>query len=350
MRYEPLSTRVKQRLSSAAQSLRTANPTSFMQRMLDETFALPANHPAYARNHLQPGAAPLEPTFAGARPGTLAFSLEPLGPEAGGSDRRDAATHEMRRLVGGAFGGEALGWFDRSSEAYRGFANGGALHYGAFFGSSFDRDGLQSANVVYEAGENRMGDLPSQLTALVSPVMSALPGLRPVFTTLIANRAHGQQKMTFLLTSMLRVADLQPILTELGLGRQLPGILQLLGVTLGGRFDLPAGSTLIALGQSPEGPEFELHVMLDAIPDLPANFLQLLTLGLTERPRELTALERFMGAFTPTDGAWPGRFSILGIKATPVGRPKVSLFLRPVEFEVDARALDPQTAPLSAYA
>jgi hypothetical protein len=57
-----------------------------------------------------------------------------------------------------------------------------------------------------------------------------------------------------------------------------------------------------------------------------------------------------MGAFTPTDGAWPGRFSILGIKATPVGRPKVSLFLRPVEFEVDARALDPQTAPLSAYA
>ena len=195
-----------------------------------------------------------------------------------------------------------------------------------------------------------MGDLPSQLSALVGPVMAALPGLRPVFTTLIANRSHGQQKMTFLLTSMLRVSDLQPILTDLGLGRQLSGILQLLGVTLGGRFDLPAGSTLIALSQSPEGPEFELQVMLDAIPDVPANFLQLLTLGLTERPRELTALERFMGAFTPADGVWPGRFSILGIKVTRVGRPKVSLFLRPVEFEVDAQALASQLAPNPAFA
>ena len=64
----------------------------------------------------------------------------------------------------------------------------------------------------------------------------------------------------------------------------------------------------------PTGPEFELYVMLGMIPDVPPNFLQLLTLGLSERPRELLALERWMAAFTPEDDVWPGRFSILSVR------------------------------------
>lgn len=343
MPYEPLSTRVKQRLQSAAQSLRTANPTPFVARMLDETFSLPAGDPRYARNALSPGSAPLEPMFGAGQPRSLSFNLEPLTPEASGVDRRDAATREMRRLVNDSFGREALHWFDRSSENWRGMSRSGALNYGAFFGSSFDQGGLQSATVSYEGGADRMGDLNPQLMRILGPVMAAMPGLKPVFTTLIAGRDHGQQRVTFLLANGMRVAELQPILDDLGLGASLPGILQVIGIALGGRFDLPGGSTLIALGRGPHGAEMEMHVMLDAIPDVPPNFLQLLAMNLRERPRELQALERFMSAFTPDDEVWPGRFSILGLKLTPAAPPKVSLFLRPVELEIP---LAPAFAPI----
>ncbi|HEY5722403.1 MAG TPA: hypothetical protein VIT45_08780 [Allosphingosinicella sp.] len=336
---EPLSVGVKRRLGVASQQLRTANPTSFMQRMLDETFSLPAGHPAYAMNALTPGSAPLEPTFRGAQPGALSFNLEPLGPEASGADRRDSATREMRRMVSESFGGSALRWFDQASEPYRGMAASQNLNYGAFFGSAFDREGLQSANVTFESGGDRMGDLPPHLLGLIGPVMARFPGMQPVFTTLLAGRQFGSQRMTFLMTTALRVGDLQPIMAELGLGAQHPGILQLIGVALGGRFELPAGSTLIALGRGPQGAELELHIMLDAIPDVPPDFLALLTLGLTERPRELTALERFMSAFTPETDVWPGRFSILGVRAVPGSPVKVSLFLRPVEFEIPPAAM-----------
>lgn len=350
MPLEPLSTQIKSRLGTAARELRTVNPTPFMARMLDETFRLPAGDPRYARNALAPGAAPIEPKFGTAHPRALSFSLEPLGPEASGVDRRDTATREMRRMVSESFGGEALRWFDKSSEPYRGMVGGSNLRYGAFFGSSFDHDGLQSANVTFESGGDRICDLPPNLMAMVGPVMAMLPGLQPVFTTLIAGRQHGNQRVTFLLTSTLRVSELLPIMTDMGIGNQLPGILQIIGVALGGRFDLPPGSTLIALGRGPQGPELELHIMLDAIPDVPPDFLALLTLNLTERPRELAALERFMSAFTPETDVWPGRFSILGVRASAGGPPKVSLFLRPVEFEIPPAAMIAPAASIAAPA
>ena len=352
MRAEPLSARLMSRLDNASRSLGTANPRPFMSRLFEDTFRLPPGHPAYAQNALQPGAAPFEATFGADRPRALAFNLEPLGPEASGADRRDVATREMRRMVSESFGGEALRWFDQRSEPYRGIVGSSNLRYGAFFGSSFDHDGLQSANVTFESNGDKVMDLPSSLLALIGPVMSTLPGLQPVFTTLIAGRQHGSQRVTFLLTSGLRVADLQPIMTEIGLGPQLPKILQLFGVALGGRFDLPPGSTLIALGRGPAGAEMEMHVMLDAIPDVPPDFLSLLTLSLSEKPAELRALERFMSAFTPENEVWPGRFSILGVRVTPSGPPKVSLYLRPVEFEVPPAAMiaPAAAAPSPVYA
>ena len=79
--------------------------------------------------------------------------------------------------------------------------------------------------------------------------------------------------------------------------------------------------------------------MLGMIPDLPTNFLQLLSLGLNERPRELMALERWMDAFTPDDDVWPGRFSILSIHTSRSSAPRVSLYLRPAEFEVPLQAV-----------
>jgi hypothetical protein len=123
----------------------------------------------------------------------------------------------------------------------------------------------------------------------------------------------------------------------LGLGHQLPGIMQMLGVALGGRFDLPERSVLLAFGNSEDGPEFEIYVLLGMVPDVPQNFLELLALGLTERPRGLQALGRWLQAFTPDGERWPGHFSVLSINTTVRSPPRVSLYLRPIEFEIRDR-------------
>ena len=306
--------------------------------MIEESFAYPEGDPRYARNALMPGAAPLEPVFRTVAPQALSFNLEPLGPDATGGDRRDMASREMRRLVDENFGREALHWFDGASEPQRGMARSGALNYGAFFGSSFDGGGLQSATITYEGTGNTLGEVNPSMARLVTASMAALPGLRPIFTTLVAGRDYGSQWVTFLITNGFRLTDMQPMLDELGLGKRLAGILQVVGVALGGRFDIPSGAALVAFGRGPQGVELDFQVMLDAIPDVPPNFLQLLTMNLRERPRELAALERFLEAFTPEDNVWPGRFSILGIRIGPSGPAKVSLFLRPVEFEITPAA------------
>ncbi|MFP3560006.1 hypothetical protein SB861_56875, partial [Paraburkholderia sp. SIMBA_049] len=53
-----------------------------------------------------------------------------------------------------------------------------------------------------------------------------------------------------------------------------------------------------------------------------------------ERPRGLHALERWMGAFTPEDAHWPGRFSIVSLRTDAASPARVSLYLRPIEFEL----------------
>jgi hypothetical protein len=57
-------------------------------------------------------------------------------------------------------------------------------------------------------------------------------------------------------------------------------------------------------------------------------------MGLHERPRELNAMIQWLGAFTPESTDWPGNFSLLSVKASSEGSPRVSLYLRPVGFEV----------------
>jgi hypothetical protein len=339
MNMEPLATKVGRRLIMAAHKLGTADPVAPIKGLITRTFALPDGDPRYADNALTPMAAPIEPSFSETQPGMLRFTIEPLGPEASGTDRRDEATREMRRLISEYFGREPLRWFDQRSEAWRGFGAGSNLGYGAFFGTSYDRNGLAGSKVFYETTPGQIGALPIGLLGVVQLVTQLMPSLRPAFTTISAMREAGGQRLTFVQPRALRIADFQPVLDALGLGDRLPGIMQTLGLVLGGRFDLPANSMLVAFGQSDDGPEFELYVLLGMIPDLPANFLSLLTLGLNERPRELAALERWMDAFTPEDEAWPGRFSILSLRTSRNSPPRVSLYLRPAEFELPLRTL-----------
>jgi hypothetical protein len=339
MLQAPLSNRVGARLMAAAHRLGTADPVAPIQGLISRTFCLPDGDPRYGDNALTPMAAPFEPSFSELQPGMLRFTIEPLGPGATGMDRRDEATREMRRLVGSYFGREALHWFDSRSEAWRGFGSGGGLGYGAFFGANYDKNGLAGSKVYYETRPSQIEALPQGLLNIVRAVTTQMPVLRPLFTTIATTRHAGGQRLTYVAPNALRIGDFQPVLDTLGLGERMPGIMQILGLCLGGRFDLPANSCLVAFGQTDSGPEFEIYVMLGMIPDLPANFLQLLSLGLNERPRELMALERWMDAFTPEDDVWPGRFSILSIHTSRASAPRVSLYLRPAEFEVPLQAM-----------
>ncbi len=338
MRIQPLSAKVTQRLAQAARALGAADPGPPMADLIGRTFPMPAGDPRYARNALSPMAAPFEPSFSETQPVKLRFTIEPLPPQASGADRRDEATREMRRMVGAFLGRDTLRWFDERSEPYRGFGSDN-LDYGAFFGAATDSDGLYASKVYYETSPAAMMQLPPALFQVVTTAQRMLPGLRPLFTTISAQRDMGGQRLTFIYPDALKLSDLGPVLDELGMGERLPGIMQILGLVLGGRFELPPASALMAFGIGHHGPEFELYVQLARIPDLPPEFLSLLTLGMSERPRELAALSRWMTAFTPEDEVWPGRFSILSVRAGVNAPPRISLYLRPAEFEVSPQAL-----------
>src|SRR5438874_2332504 len=257
MAQRPMSHAIAQRLQCAAKTLGTVNPVPAVMPLLERTFALPEGDGRYAANALTPGAAPFEPSFSELQPHVLRFTLEPLPPDAAGIDRRDEATREMRRLIRPVFGREALHWFDEASEEWRGVGSGANLNYGAFFGTSYDRDGLHSSKVYYETTPRQIEALPHGLFGLVATVLRNMPNMVPLFTTIACQRDRGNQRITFLHRGVLRLNDLSPLLDSLGLGHQLPGIMQIFGVALGGRFDLPDQSVLLAFGQTPQGPEFE---------------------------------------------------------------------------------------------
>ena len=246
------------RLSRAARALGTADPFAPSRDLFMRTFQYPADDPCYADNALLPMAVPFEPSFSETQPGKLRFTIEPLPPQASVDrparriDPRDAAAGRRRAWVAMRSTGST-----RASEPFRGFANGGGkLDYGAFFGSSYDRDGLYASKVYYElpGGRGAIDNLPAGLHRIVQAALQLMPGLRPLFTTLAAQRDMGGQRLTFACTQPLRLADLQPVLDALGLGHRLPGIMQMLGLVLGGRFELPATARCSRSARGRTGP------------------------------------------------------------------------------------------------
>ena len=334
MNSQPMSQVVAGRLQSAAQILGTADPLPYVQPLLERTFSLPAGDAKYATNTLTPGAAPVEPSFSEREPESLRFTIEPLGPDAPPTSRRDEATREMRRLVGRRFGPQALNWFDERSEEWRGLGSRSRLNYGAFFGSAYDKNGLKSSKVYYEMNPQQIDALPAGLSNIVRNATHMMPSLYPLFTTISCQRDHGQQRATFLYRGPLKLAELHALCERFGLAHRLPSLLRVFGLALGGRFELPPNSTVVALGNSNDGPELKVEVMLGMLPDLPSSFFDLLALGLSERPRELKALSRWLRAFTEEDNDWPGNPSVLSVRITPKRSATVTLYLRPVEFEI----------------
>ena len=330
----PMSTHVKHALAQASRALGVTDPMPVMGPIIERTFYRPDDDIAYADNALTPGAVPFEPSFSEAEPDTLRFTIEPLGPGVSPIARRDEATREMRRLVGPLFGRDALRWFDTRSEEWRGMGGLGWMSYGAWFGSAFDEDGLYSAKIYYELAPSQIEALAPNLARLTHLVMSEMPGLMPIFTSIGCKRDTGSQRVTFMHRGPLAVAGLGPLMNRLGIGHQLPSLMRVVGVALGGRFELPNGGVLIGIRDTPDGVELKLEILLAALPDLPARFLDLLRLGLAERPRQLSALERWLSAFGVEDANEQGHFSVLSVRVTPKSQARISLYVRPIEFEM----------------
>jgi hypothetical protein len=339
---QPMAAHVKQSLRHASQALGVRDPLPIVGAMIDRTFYRPEDDVAYADNRLTPGAVPFEPSFSEAEPDTLRFTIEPLGPGASPVDRRNEATNEMRRLIAPLFGRDALNWFDARSEEWRGFGGLGWMSYGAWFGSAFDEDGLYGAKIYYELAPSQIDALAPNLARLTRLAMSVMPGLMPIFTSIGCKRDAGTQRVTFMHRGSLSLSALGPLMNRLGIGHQLPSLMRVVGMALGGRFELPNGGVLIGLRDTPAGVEMKLEVLLAAVPDLPSRFLDLLRLGLAERPRQVAALERWLGAFGVDDANEPGHFSVLSVTVTPNAQARINLYVRPIEFQLSEALDDPR--------
>ena len=330
----PMAEHVVQSLHNASRLLGVRDPVPYLDGLLRRSFSQPDDDVRYAYNRLAPGAVAYEPSFSETEPQALRFTIEPLGPDASPMARRDEATREMRRLIAPTFGRDSLRWFDARSEAWRGFSGMGWMNYGAWFGSTFDEDGLYATKIYYELAPQQIEALSASLARLTREAMEIMPGLAPIFTSIGCKRDTGSQRVTFMHKGALSLNNLGPLMNHLGIGHQLPSLMRTVGVALGGRFELPQGAVLIGLRETQSGVEMKLEVLLAALPDLPARFLDLLRLGLAERPRQLGALERWLGAFGVEDAQEGGNFSVLSVRVTPKASARISLYVRPIEFEL----------------
>lgn len=336
---EHLSKEVRTRLSTAARRMGTADPSAYMGRALDEAFDLPAGDPRYGRNALSPGAAPIEPSFSESEPYGLRFTMEPLGPHGSPAVKKQEAGRILRSMIAPLFGRDALYWFDRMSEDFRGTGAGAGDRFGAWVGAGFDRDGLYSAKAYYETRDDQLSGLPQPLKGYVEQARAAMPQLRPVFSTLNIRMRSGRQRVTFRVGGAVRTADFQPLLDAFGMGPLMAQLTRLFGLALGGSFEAPDGSVLLGIAPGPDGPELKIELLIAAIPQVPDSFVELLRLGLSERPRHLRALDTWMGAFTPEGSDLPGDFSVMSIKLSRNSPAQVSLYLRPMGFEIAEPAM-----------
>lgn len=334
MQISRLSDNVRGTLSRAAKTMGTVDPIPYVGQVIEDAFDVPLEDPRYRNNTLSPGVAPLEPSFSELEPYGLRFTMEPLDQSASPGMKRAETSRQSRRLIGPMFGNNALYWFDRVSEDFRGNMGGAGLRFGGWFGASFDRDGLYNSRAYYEIGNHQLGDLPAPLRDYVETAQAAFPYLQSLFMTVSVRQNSGRQRVTFRALGSVQVEALRPLLSALGLEDKMAQLTRLFGLALGGIFEAPDGGLLIGITDGPDGPELTVELLIAAIPSVPDSFVELLRLGLAERPRHLRALDTWMHAFTPDGASLPGEFSVLSIRLTRSLPAQVSLYLRPMGFEL----------------
>jgi hypothetical protein len=275
------------------------------------------------------------------------------GPGATPPDQVETTTKAMSQVVSNHFGNEALNWFRGRSEAITDGSHHSA-NWGASFGTALDRNGVTEASAIYEWGPELMDSLSAPLFNATQLTMQILQGVRPSFSSIRCGRYSGTQQVTLAVESALPLSNLQPLMQNLGLGHQHSGLMSACALILGARFTLPPNTSTITLRPLRNGMEFRLDVLLDALPDTPSQILSLLRLQLSERPRSLRSLERWLSAFTSEGYPGPGNFSVLSVWVRPETPARIALFLRPATLEAEAAIGNrqnngsPIVAPVSA--
>lgn len=334
----------KSLLHNASQRLLTYDPTELpeVSGALDQSldWSMEPNPPAYQR--------PFEPNFSETSANTLAFLVNPGNYRASPEDRREMSGRAIREIVGRQLGARALHWLDSRIEPFNGHysaARASRRGFGASYATGLDRGGVSEAAISYEWGPDTSDFLPAPVYQFTRKAMETLPGLVPFYTTIRCGRHAGGQQVTFEVDQALALSDLKPLMDVFGMGHRHGGLLSLTGFILGARFTLPPRTATLTLMRSRGQVEMRLDINLDALPDTPEQLLPLLRLPMTERPRSLAAMDRWVTALTPDGYYGPGNVSVLSVRVRPDLPARVALFLRPIAFQPGAQAPEDGQSP-----
>lgn len=279
------------------------------------------------------GCRDFEPRFSEANANHLAFQVSPGGVLSSPEDKKEISTGVMQNLVGEHFGPSALRWLRGRIEPVQGRRSRYQNGMGSMFSLGVDRSGLSEAAVSYEWGPDVADSLPAPVFELARTAMTNLPGLTPFYTTIRCGRNSGGQQVSFEIDRALPLADLEPLMRALGMEQRHGGLVSLTSFILGARFTLPPKTSVLTLLNSRNGVELRLDINLDALPDTPAQLLPLLRLPMTERPKNLQALDRWVTALTPEGYYGPGNVSVLSMRVRNDLPARVALYLRPIAFQ-----------------
>ncbi|WP_428267249.1 hypothetical protein [Haliangium sp.] len=327
----PASRIVRRRLGIAARRLDTMDPSQAIGDLIDRSFPLPAGDPRYGDNSLAPGDLAIQPSFSELDKDNLRLALEPLGPRVTPLARRNETSREVRRLVSACYGGDALRWYDRRSEDWRGSAIDGRAKFGAWFGASFGKGEPRQIKAYYEMNPAQINSLPHNLQHAARVAMRMLPQLEPLFVSIGCGPRGGAMRVYFYHRGPLRLLELEPLMHRLGIGHQLPSLLTCLGLITGGRFVLDG--PVLSLRDTRRGIEMKLEILLGTFPDPPQQMHGLIQMFLAQRPRSQHALRSWLRAMTPDDYTSPGDMSVVGVRVRPELGARLNIYFRPAGYD-----------------
>jgi hypothetical protein len=330
-------------MSSTESARRTAHLLRTAARYLDTIDPNPVMGHAIADAISMTASTPLAPQFAESSPGSLSLLVNPGGAT---RERVDLSTEAARGLVRRHFGAGAARWLDGRIEQAK------DARSEAFFGGAFDRDGVAEGVMGFDVAERHVDLLPRGLASLARTALSTIPNPRVLSTMVRCGRAAGTQQVTVEAGSDIALADLRTLMDEIGLGHQHPSLMSSTAFLLGARFTLPGGTSRVTLRPIRDGVEMRLDVMLEKIPDPSPQLMSLLRLWMTERPRSVSALDRWLSAFTPEGFPNAGDVTVLSVWVRPNVPARMALFLRPAALATDSPVDAPslRRAPPSATA
>jgi len=345
MRPITAAAKARELLYHASRNLGSANPLEDVGDVLDQSLAFPLGERYHSGD-------PLAPSFSETTPENLSFTIGADGRNVTPTDRIASATEAMSGIVRNRFGTQALRWLEDKVDGMKSGGYQRGASYGAQFGSSFDRNGVTESFVQYEWGPMLMDSLPAPLFRIARIALETLPGLRPSLSTVRCGRSSGSQQITFEIERALPLANLQPLMDRLGLGHRHGGLMSAAAFILGARFTLPPDTAALTLRPARAGVELRLDVNLDALPDPPAQLMALMRLQMTERPKSIQGLDRWLMALTPDGYPGPGTVSVLSVWVRPDLPARVALYLRPAAFgnPVQTPAQPPAQRPMQSVA